>query len=128
MNANAGKKPAIPLNINRAASQPDSSATAKIMEQAQHSASTALFNKPAVDTPPAPLAPSIPAPAQEPTISSMRRRRGRRPAATETILKGIYFEKSVYDTLMQIQDRGYNVSRLVNRIVSKHLPIELMNL
>lgn len=124
MNANAGKKPAIPLNINRAASQPDSSATAKIMEQAQHSASAALFTKPAVEASPAPLEPLVP--TQEPTISSLRRRRGRRPAATETILKGIYFEKSVYDTLMQIQDRGYNVSRLVNRIVSKHLPIELL--
>lgn len=41
----------------------------------------------------------------------------------KTIMKGVYFEPAVYDALLEMQDKGQNVSKFINRIVRQYLVI-----
>jgi hypothetical protein len=101
LNANVGKKAMIPLSTS-------SSASDKIAHQARETAKAASF------TPHA----STAAPA------SKEKGRGR-PKSTgpKSKLKGIYFDAVVFKELEDMQEKGQNVSKYVNRLVRQALSI-----
>jgi hypothetical protein len=38
-------------------------------------------------------------------------------------MKGVYFEPAVYEALLEMQEKGQNVSKFINRIVRQSLAI-----
>lgn len=107
MNLNAGKKPLIPINTSGSASAAPSSAVSKMTAQARESAKSASF-------------PALSAPSPR----NAGQGRSRRPSPRQkTIMKGVYFEPAVYNALLEMQEKGQNVSKFVNRIVRQSLAI-----
>ena len=107
MNLNAGKKPLIPINTAGSTPAAPSSAVSKMTAQARESAKSASF-------------PTISAPSPHKAGQG----RGRRASSRQkTIMKGVYFDPAVYEALLEMQDKGQNVSKFVNRLVRQSLAI-----
>ena len=106
VNANTGKKVQIPLHTAPAAASPSD----KMLSQAIESAKSASF------APPAP-----PAPAAKRSARVSRRKPS--DPAKKTIMKGVYFDPAVYNALLDMQEKGQNVSKFINRIVRQSLAI-----
>jgi hypothetical protein len=109
MNQNAGKKPLIPINTAAAASTATlaPSPVDKMTAQAQESAKTASF-----------------ASSSAPSARHVGQGRGRRQSTSQkTIMKGVYFEPAVYSALIEMQDKGQNISKFINRLVRQSLTI-----
>ncbi|MDD5673643.1 MAG: hypothetical protein PHC61_05750 [Chitinivibrionales bacterium] len=106
LNPNAGKKAMIPINTASSASH---SQTDKMAHQALESAKSASFAPPATST-------------TRSTTSGQGRGR-RKSTSQKTIMKGVYFEPAVYQALVEMQDKGQNVSKFINRLVRQSLTI-----
>lgn len=105
LNPNAGKKAQIP--INTAHSGPSSQSN-KMAMQAMESAKSASFAPPAATT----------------TSRAAGQGRGRKKSTSQkTIMKGVYFEPAVYEALVEMQDKGQNVSKFINRLVRQSLAV-----
>jgi hypothetical protein len=101
-NPNAGKKALIPINTAAVApSQAD-----KMTSQALESAKSASF---------------APAASSAHTVGQGRGRR--KSAGQKTIMKGVYFEPAVYKALGEMQEKGQNVSKFINRLVRENLTV-----
>jgi len=100
VNPNTGKKAQIPLNTSASVM---SSQTNKMVSQAMESAKSASFT-------------------QQTTVSGQSRGR-RKSTSQKTIMKGVYFEPVVYNALVEMQDKGQNVSKFINRLVRQSLTI-----
>jgi len=102
-NPNAGKKALIPINTAAVApSQAD-----KMTSQALKSAESASF-----------------APAAASSAHTVGQGRGRRKSTGQkTIMKGVYFEPAVYKALGEMQEKGQNVSKFINRLVRENLTV-----
>jgi hypothetical protein len=107
-NPNTGKRAQIP--INTAASVSPSSNTDKMALQAMNSAKSASF---------APAA--APAAASLPVVGQGKNRR--KSTSPKTIMKGVYFEPAVYQALVEMQEKGQNISKFINRLVRQNLAI-----
>ena len=104
VNPNAGKKAMIPINTagGAAASQTD-----KMAHQALESAKSASFAPPAASS-----------------GRTAGQGRGRKKSTSQkTMMKGVYFEPAVYQALVEMQDKGQNVSKFINRLVRQSLAI-----
>jgi hypothetical protein len=108
MNMNAGKKPLIPISTAAAASTPALSPSIdKMTAQAKESAKSASFVS-----------------ASAPIPRHAGHGRGRRHSSSQkTILKGVYFEPAVHQALIEMQDKGQNVSKFINRLVRQSLTL-----
>jgi len=106
VNPNTGKKAQIPINtaVSVAPSQTD-----KMTLQALESAKAATF------TPPVSSLTRSPATGQ--------RRVRRKSTGQKTIMKGVYFDPAVYQALVEMQDKGQNVSKFINRLVRQSLTV-----
>lgn len=105
LNPNAGKKAMIPINT---AGSAGSSQTDKMAHQALESAKSASFAPPA-------------AAAAGHTAGKGRGRK--KSTSQKTMMKGVYFEPAVYQALVEMQDKGQNVSKFINRLVRQSLAI-----
>jgi hypothetical protein len=104
VNPNTGKKAQIPINT---AASVASSQTNKMTLQAMESAKSASFAPPTT----------------APTHSVGQGRGRRKSTAQKTIMKGVYFEPAVYQALVEMQEKGQNVSKFINRLVRQSLTI-----
>jgi hypothetical protein len=100
LNPNTGKKALIPISTASSVSQD------KMAQQAIESAKSASF-----------------APPSSPAITTGKGRGRRKSSGHKTIMKGVYFEPAVYQALMELQDKGQNISKFINRIVRQSLAI-----
>lgn len=105
VNPNTGKKALIPINT---AASVSSSHIDKMTLQAMESAKSASF------------APST-APAANRTVGQGRGRR--KSTSQKTIMKGVYFEPAVYQALAEMQEKGQNISKFINRLVRQSLAV-----
>jgi hypothetical protein len=103
VNPNAGKKAMIPINTagGSASSQAD-----KMTHQALESAKSASF-----------------APAASSGHTAGQGRGRKKSTSQKTMMKGVYFEPAVYQALVEMQDKGQNVSKFINRLVRQSLAI-----
>lgn len=63
-------------------------------------------------------------PASTPSPHKAGQGRGRRASSRQkTIMKGVYFEPAVYNALLEMQEKGQNVSKFVNRLVRQSLAV-----
>jgi hypothetical protein len=107
VNPNTGKKAQIP--INTASSIPPASRSDKMVSQALESAKSASF---------------APSPVPADRSAAVGQGRGRRKSLSQkTIMKGIYFDPAVLKALLEMQEKGQNVSKFVNRLVRQALAI-----
>ena len=105
INQNAGKKAQISINTAAVAPSP----TDKMAHQARESAKAASF---------------VPLAASSSGRNTVGQGRGRRKSASQkTIMKGVYFEPAVYQALIEMQDKGQNISKFINRLVRQSLAI-----
>jgi hypothetical protein len=104
VNPNTGKRAQIPINT---AANVSSSQSDKMAQQALESAKAASFAPPAT-----------------PSGRTAGQGRGRRKSTTQkTIMKGVYFEPAVYQALGEMQEKGQNVSKFINRLVRQSLAL-----
>jgi hypothetical protein len=105
VNPNAGKKAMIPINT---AGGTGSSQADKMAHQALESAKSASF---------------APPPAASGGHTPGKGRGRKKSTSQKTIMKGVYFEPAVYQALVEMQDKGQNVSKFINRLVRQSLAI-----
>jgi hypothetical protein len=103
-NPNAGKRAQIP--INTAASVIIPSQSDKMTLQAQESAKSASFS-----------------PAATAGRTAGQGRGRKKSTGQKTIMKGVYFEPAVYAALIEMQDKGQNISKFINRLVRQSLAL-----
>jgi len=104
VNPNTGKKAQIPINTSASVI---SSQTNKMAHQAIESAKSASFDPPAAAS----------------THTTGQGRGRRKSNGQKTIMKGVYFEPAVYQALVEMQEKGQNVSKFINRLVRQSLAL-----
>lgn len=115
-NPNAGKKAFIPLNSSRSESSskpaPVSPRVEKILSHVKETVKSADFR------------PSTSTPSEAQVVVLPRRRAEDSPPQKKNLkLKGIYFEKPVFDALIKMQEKDESVSQFVNMVVKANLEI-----